>query len=120
VPTPLPLAPAASRAPAQEARTPVATPPHVASSGSPGATVGTRTGKVGVEGALLAAQLRVMTQKAAGFERQLKLVQAVNEQLKEQVGCGAEQKTGRSQEWATCELAPQGGLEANIAHHATH
>jgi hypothetical protein len=63
--------------------------PYAPPRGSPGGGGGGGArgsgGGDGVADALLAAQLRVMTQKAAGFERQLRQAQAENEQLREQV-----------------------------------
>jgi len=52
----------------------------------------------GVADALLAAQLRVMTQKAAGFERQLRQAQVEGESLKEQLATLEFEKTELGQQ----------------------
>lgn len=83
-----PITPAARKAAAAAA---AARSPGGGEAGGAGGGVGAVAaggGGSGVEDALMAAQLRVMTVKAAGFERQLKQVQLENEQLKEQVGWG--------------------------------
>ncbi|KAI8462614.1 MAG: hypothetical protein J3K34DRAFT_527615 [Monoraphidium minutum] len=73
-------------------------PPSKPAAAAPAAPPAAAASGGGMEDVLLAAQLRVMTQKAAGFERQLRQAQVEGEQLKEQLATLEFEKTELGQQ----------------------
>ncbi|GBF88465.1 hypothetical protein Rsub_01178 [Raphidocelis subcapitata] len=92
-----PAAAAAGGPPSPSAAAPQA-PGSPAAAAAAAAAAALAAGAVAGADALLVAQLRVMTQKAAGFERQLREAQVEGEQLKEQLATLEFEKTELGQQ----------------------